>query len=817
MSLVRLAASNLREQRGASGYLPWGDSVPPDNSMLGGSAAGVQVSEKTALQVAAVYGSVDLISDAIATLPVKVLKVAENKPATAIAVPTVIADPFSEISPIDFKVQGTSSLLLRGNFFGKIISRDAKTFKPTQVMPVHPDNARVRRLSDGMIEWRYFGKVVNPADVTIMRGLSTAGSILGLDPISALRNQLGLAHAEDLYAGAFFSNASAPWGLIQLKGDYDEDAVLKMARQWQQNHQGIGKSFLPGVLTGDATWVPVTMTPQNAQFLEQMQFSASVISGMLFRVPPHMIGMVDKDTCLTGDMRVYTEFGPRLVKDVQPGTRVWSLDELQQRFVLATVTSQRMTGVDPILTIRTRGRELRVNDRHRILARRKFPAPRPGVGGYRCVEWRDVWVTAGELTVGDYLVAAHGLPASEVHTAPNGRQLTPGFMEFCGLLLGDGNIMTDTKGDPCGVTIARQLGARYMDAYRADAQAEFTRAAMGGRFKTANRPQRPITIREGERCTRFSSRQAAEELTALGFRGTAHTKSVPSWVFTIAPDLQLAFLRGYADADGHVNRDGELIFSSVNADLLEDIRHLCIGLGVPAGTIYDYATEPSGVVAGRSYARTPIMFQLGCYDARSNLRIGSHDPEDLRRLTNAVKAGRRNRYSPDFEGRGGSTASRPGTGFAIAGAILHRITSITTSDLAEPVYDLSVDGTHTFLADGLVVHNSWGAGIEQQEQGFVTNTLLGKIRRWEHLMSSWLPVTNVVMLDLSHRLRGDSLQRWQRYQIARIIGAMNNAEIRNAEGLPLVDDESLNAYDAPLNSSPMHVSGPNGPGGDKAN
>ena len=28
------------ETRGASGYLPWGNSVPPDNSMLGGSAAG---------------------------------------------------------------------------------------------------------------------------------------------------------------------------------------------------------------------------------------------------------------------------------------------------------------------------------------------------------------------------------------------------------------------------------------------------------------------------------------------------------------------------------------------------------------------------------------------------------------------------------------------------------------------------------------------------------------------------------------------------------------------------------------------------------
>lgn len=408
MSLVRTVVSNLREQRGASGYLPWGDSVPPDNSMLGGSAAGVQVTEKTALQVAAVYGSVDIISDAIATLPVKVLKVQEGKPAMAVTPPVVIEDPFSEISPIDFKVQGTSSLLLRGNFFGKIISRDKKTLKPTQIMPVHPDNAKVRRLANGMIEWRYFGKPVNPADVTIMRGLSTAGSILGLDPISALRNQIGLAHAEDLYAGAFFSNSSTPWGVIELQGDYEEEQVLKMARSWLQNHQGIGKSFLPGILSGGAQWKPVTITPQNAQFLEQMQFSASVISGVLFRVPPHMLGMVDKDT-------------------------------------------------------------------------------------------------------------------------------------------------------------------------------------------------------------------------------------------------------------------------------------------------------------------------------------------------------------------------------------------------------------------------SWGAGIEQQEQGFVTNNLLGKIRRWEHLMTSWVAANQIVMLDLSHRLRGDSLQRWQKYQIARVIGAMNNAEIRQAEGLPLVEDPALEAYDAPLNSSPMHVSGPNGPGGDKAN
>lgn len=400
--------SSVLERRGASGYLPWGNSVPPDNSMLGGSAAGVQVTEKTAFQVAAVYGSADLISDAIATLPVKVLQVQEGKPAVEIPAPTVIAEPYSEISPIDFKVQGTSSLVLRGNFFGKTISRDARTLLPTQVMPMHPDRVKVRRKSDGTIEWRFNGEVLNPADVSVMRGLSMPGSILGLDPISALRNQFGLAHAEDLFAGAFFSNSAMAQGVISVKGDLEKDEAVRMKQDWLESHQGINRAFLPAVLTGDATWTPITITPQNAQFLEQMQFSASVISGVIFRVPPHMLGMVDKDT-------------------------------------------------------------------------------------------------------------------------------------------------------------------------------------------------------------------------------------------------------------------------------------------------------------------------------------------------------------------------------------------------------------------------SWGAGIEQQETGFVTNCLLGKIRRWELLMSSWLPVTQVAMIDLSHRLRGDSLQRWSTYQIGRITGAMNNAEIRAAEGMPVVDDPALNDYAAPLNSAPVKPTATGGAGGDKAN
>jgi hypothetical protein len=75
------------------------------------------------------------------------------------------------------------------------------------------------------------------------------------------------------------------------------------------------------------------------------------------------------------------------------------------------------------------------------------------------------------------------------------------------------------------------------------------------------------------------------------------------------------------------------------------------------------------------------------------------------------------------------------------------------------------------------------------------------------MMSSWLAPGQFVTFDLSQRLRGDTLQRWQAYQIARVIGAKSSAEIRKEEGLHQVTDPTqaaiLDSFEQPLNSSPV--------------
>lgn len=297
---MRVLTPGGYETRGANPLLPWGSTVPPPNSAAGGLAAGVAVNEQTVLQLAAAWGSVSLIADSIATLPVNQWRLVSGE-ARAMDQSQVIAEPWPEPLPGQgnrtFIHQSCYSLLFRGNAYGKIVGRDDDNpVLPTSVKLVHPDHASVRRNEKGQVLTRYWNQVVQPDDVTRAVGMTPPEGLVGLNPIEHFRNCFGYGRAMDMWLGAFFANSARPDGVIKVKGDLNDDEAKAMKAEWLSFHQGIAQSHLPAVLTGDADWQPITMNLVDAQFLELMGFSESVISGRIYRVPPHMIGMVDKDT-----------------------------------------------------------------------------------------------------------------------------------------------------------------------------------------------------------------------------------------------------------------------------------------------------------------------------------------------------------------------------------------------------------------------------------------------------------------------------------------------------------------------------------------
>jgi HK97 family phage portal protein len=748
------------------------------------SSTGVRVSADTAMRASAVWGCVRLISETIASLPLSIYsRTADGgrREATGHPIYTLLHyRPNRLQTSTEFLQMLTAHALLRGNGYGRIVPGPRGPVD--EIVPLHPDWVTPEELVGGGVRYRVSRpgvptEVLNDEDVLHLRGIASAG-VVGLSVIEHARETVGLALATEGYGARLFSQNARPGGVLTHPSKLNQETADRIRASWQQAHAGLGNAHAVAVLEEGMKFEPVGMTNEDSQFIATREFQAEEIARW-FGVPPHMIGLTSKSTCLPGDVLVYTENGPKPIKDVQAGDRVWSLGD--DGFVLSSVFRQEQTGYDKILTIRTTARTLRANAAHRVLVRRKHPNPQPGIGGYRKVEWRNEWVTAGELVAGDILVAARELPAGTGRVAPSGRALTVEFMEVMGLLLGDGGVTRANKQrTPTGLEFARHRDAPYMDHYREAIRREFVCLAED------RQTPRPVKLQEYERATKVSSVLAGREMASLGCCGNAHTKRVPAWVFGLAPDLQLGLLRGYLDSDGALNTRGWITYSSVNKALLEDIRHLCIAVGVPVGNVAEYRTKGSGLVAGRPINRAWTMYQLYLCDQVANRLIGSHHPRDAARLETAPAPKRKGRNHAEYQGRGGSAEARPGTHFDIPGASLQVIQSIECSSVAEPVYDLGVDGTHSFIANGLVVHNSWGSGIEAQSINFLTYTLLPWLRRWEQTIARDLISADgyyFAKFNVNGLLRGDAASRSAYYSIGRQWGYLSANDIRGLEDL----------------------------------
>lgn len=290
MSLLRQL-----ERRGATG--PWGDpGIIPTNGSLGLTSAGVMINDDTALAITSVGSSMSMIADTGSSLPLLALKNTKDRSKKLIdPPPPLIANPWPEGTLQDWLTQVINSMGLRGNAFGKILDRDKDGF-PSMCMPVHPDAVMARRRRDGSREYRFGGQLVPTADVMHIRGpLLQPGALAAPNPVEYQAATWGNASAATRYSNAFFGNSANPSGILSTQEDLSEEETLEWVRAWQAAHGGIGKSNLPAILTGGATWQTISVTPEAAQFLETRRFLREEILSW-FHITPAMAGIAETRT-----------------------------------------------------------------------------------------------------------------------------------------------------------------------------------------------------------------------------------------------------------------------------------------------------------------------------------------------------------------------------------------------------------------------------------------------------------------------------------------------------------------------------------------
>ena len=273
---------------------------------MGGSTAGKPVTERSAMQMTAVYSCVRILAEAIAGLPLHLYRYKEDGgKEKAIDHPLYLLlhdEPNPEMSSFVFRETLMTHLLLWGNAYAQII-RNGKG-EVVALYPLMPNKMSVDRDENGQLYYTYTrsseeaptmknGSVIlKPSDVLHIPGLGFDG-LVGYSPIAMAKNAIGMAIACEEYGAKFFANGAAPSGVLEHPGTIKDPTRVREA--WQSQFGGSGNSGKVAVLEEGMKYTPISISPDQAQFLETRKFQINEIA-RIFRVPPHMVGDLEKSS-----------------------------------------------------------------------------------------------------------------------------------------------------------------------------------------------------------------------------------------------------------------------------------------------------------------------------------------------------------------------------------------------------------------------------------------------------------------------------------------------------------------------------------------
>ena len=276
---------------------------------MGSSTSGKRVNERSAMQMTAVYSCVRILSEAVAGLPLHLYQYTDkSSKEKAVDNPLYFLlhdEPNTEMTSFVFRETLMTHLLLWGNAYSQII-RNGKG-EVVGLYPLMPDRMTVNRDEKGRLYYEYMvssddaktlkdGTVrLSPYDVLHIPGLGFDG-LVGYSPIAMAKNAIGLAIAAEEYGSKFYANGATPSGILEYPGTVKEPD--KVRESWNAGFGGSSNAHKIAVLEEGMKYTPISISPNEAQFLETRKFQINEIA-RIFRVPPHMVGDLEKSSFST--------------------------------------------------------------------------------------------------------------------------------------------------------------------------------------------------------------------------------------------------------------------------------------------------------------------------------------------------------------------------------------------------------------------------------------------------------------------------------------------------------------------------------------
>ena len=274
--------------------------------VFGKADSGVNVDEKSAMQIATVYACVRLLAESVAQLPLHLYRMeGESSKVKARDHPLykiLYRQPNPEMSSFSFWETEMVHLLLWGNAYAQIV-RDGKN-TVLGLYPMLPENVEIDRDSTGELYYIYHAYtdevpgeqnkdvIFRRDEILHIPGLGFNG-LVGFSPIAMMKNALGAELAVEKYGSAFFKNGAQPSGVLEHPGVIKNPE--KIRQNWSAVYGGANNAHKVAVLEENMHYKPISLPPEDSQFLSTREFGVEEIC-RIFRVPPHMVQYLKRAT-----------------------------------------------------------------------------------------------------------------------------------------------------------------------------------------------------------------------------------------------------------------------------------------------------------------------------------------------------------------------------------------------------------------------------------------------------------------------------------------------------------------------------------------
>jgi len=272
-------------------------------SALGGQASksGITVTRDNALQVSAAYACVNVISAAVGCLSWGIFKTNDkggrdkDKKHPAHKLMNVEWNDYLTAYR-GWRIVMANALLTEAGYIEVV----RKSGKPVALYPI-PSKYVTKKIDRRTLRPEYVVQMdgmeayaLKYNQVIEIPGLATDGFI-AYQPISLLREVLGLAIAAEEYASEYFANGTHPPGVITYKGGLNEDQEKAFKSEIRAAYSGLGKSQRLMLLEEGMKYEKVSSPPIEGQMIESRKFQVTEMA-RFFNVPPHKIMDLDRAT-----------------------------------------------------------------------------------------------------------------------------------------------------------------------------------------------------------------------------------------------------------------------------------------------------------------------------------------------------------------------------------------------------------------------------------------------------------------------------------------------------------------------------------------